>query len=120
MHLILNYYRSGGWHGFQGNLLDTISYIQRCLLSALLLVFVAIRPIIHFSNQCYTRLYHEGIDERLIIERTGHHSFKGIRRYKQTDEQQEKKISNLLQQTHWQTTQVDNHNASIPQIQIQN
>ena len=67
-----------------------------------------------------TRLYHEGIDEQLIMERTGHRSIEGIRVYKRTDEQQEKTISNLLQQTHWQNTQVDNHNESIPQIQIQN
>ena len=44
------------------------------------------------------RLYHQGVDEqKLIIERTGRHSIKGVQGYKQTAEEQVRSISNLLQ-----------------------
>ena len=68
-----------------------------------------------------TRLYHQGIDEQLIMERTGHHSIEGVRSYKRTDEKQEENISNLLQEQH--QTQVANHHqiiGSLPQLQLQN
>ena len=35
-----------------------------------------------------TRLYHAGVDEQLIMERTGHRSLDGVRRYKRTSDNQ--------------------------------
>ena len=43
-------------------------------------------------------LCHKGINEQLIMERTGHRSLEGIRSYKRTDEQQQIAVSNVLQQ----------------------
>ena len=43
-----------------------------------------------------SRLYHSGIDEQLIMERVGHCSIEGIRSYKQTNNQQQLQVSNLL------------------------
>ena len=44
-----------------------------------------------------SRLYRKGIDEQLIMERTGHRSIEGIRSYKRTDQQQQIEVSNILQ-----------------------
>ena len=46
-----------------------------------------------------SRLYHKGIDEQLIMERTGHRSLEGVRSYKRTEEQQQIAVSNVLQQS---------------------
>ena len=43
-----------------------------------------------------TRLFHAGIDEQLIMERTGHHSVDGVRSYKRTSQQQVKVLSDVL------------------------
>ena len=43
-----------------------------------------------------TRLYHAGIDEQLVMERTGHRSVEGIRNYKRTSKQQCETISDVL------------------------
>ena len=43
-----------------------------------------------------SRLYHSGLDEQLIMERTGHRSIEGIRSYKRTNSQQQQQVSNLL------------------------
>ena len=43
-----------------------------------------------------TRLYHAGIDEQLIMERTGHHSIDRVRSYKQTNEEQLAILSDIL------------------------
>ena len=45
-----------------------------------------------------SRLYQTGIDEQLIMERTGHRSIEGVRSYKITNVDQEKAVSNILQQ----------------------
>ena len=36
-----------------------------------------------------SRLYHKGIDEQLVMERTGHRNIEGVRSYKRTHEQQQ-------------------------------
>ena len=46
-----------------------------------------------------TRLYQQGADEQLIMERTGHRSLEGVRSYKRTSVTQQKAISSMLQQT---------------------
>ena len=43
-----------------------------------------------------TRLYQAGIDEQLIMEKTGHHSLEGVRSYKRTSSEQQESISDIL------------------------
>ena len=43
-----------------------------------------------------TRLFHEGVDEQLIMERTGHHSVDGVRSYKRTTSKQVMEIFDIL------------------------
>ena len=44
-----------------------------------------------------TRLYSSGVDEQLVMERTGHRSIEGIRGYKRTSLEQQENISDMLQ-----------------------
>ena len=46
-----------------------------------------------------SRLYHNGIDKQLIMERTGHRSLDGVRLYKRTNEEQQIAISRTLQKS---------------------
>ena len=46
-----------------------------------------------------TRLYKEGVDKQLIMERTGHHSIDGVRNYKRTATEQVVEISEILNNT---------------------
>ena len=43
-----------------------------------------------------TRLYQAGVDEQLIMERTGHHSVDGVRSYKRTSAEQLENMSDIL------------------------
>ncbi len=43
-----------------------------------------------------TRLYSSGIDEQLVMERTGHRSTEGIRSYKRTSTEQQVAVSDIL------------------------
>ena len=43
-----------------------------------------------------TRLYASGVDEQLVMERTGHRSIEGIRSYKRTSSKQQEAVSDLL------------------------
>jgi len=43
-----------------------------------------------------TRLFHEGLDEQLIMERTGHRSMDGVRAYERSCIQQQEEISCIL------------------------
>ena len=43
-----------------------------------------------------TRLFHESVDEQLIMERTGHRSIDGVRTYKRTSSEQHAKLSDVL------------------------
>ena len=43
-----------------------------------------------------TRLYESGVDEQLIMERTGHRSLEGVRNYKRTTSHQREVLSDLL------------------------
>lgn len=45
---------------------------------------------------CATRLYHAGVDEQLIMERTGHRSVSGVRYYKRTSDVQIAECSAVL------------------------
>ena len=43
-----------------------------------------------------TRLYQAGVDEQLVMEKTGHRSVEGVRSYKRTSEHQQQQISDIL------------------------
>ena len=43
-----------------------------------------------------TRLYQSGVDEQLVMERTGHRSLDGVRSYKRTSDCQREALSNIL------------------------
>ena len=43
-----------------------------------------------------TRLYASGVDEQLVMERTGHRSLDGVRTYKRTSNEQQVAISDVL------------------------
>ena len=43
-----------------------------------------------------TRLFQAGVDEQLIMEKTGHHSLEGIRSYKRTSSEQQEAVSDIL------------------------
>ncbi len=43
-----------------------------------------------------TRLYSSGIDEQLVMERTGHRSLEGVRSYKRTSTEQQETVSDIL------------------------
>lgn len=43
-----------------------------------------------------TRLFQAGIDEQLIMEKTGHRSLEGVRSYKRTNIKQQENISDVL------------------------
>ena len=47
------------------------------------------------KRTCATSLYHCGVDEQLIMERTGHRS-DAVRKYKQTSSVQQSEVSKLL------------------------
>ena len=43
-----------------------------------------------------TRLFQSGVEEQLIMSRTGHHSIEGIRTYKRISEEQKLALSSVL------------------------
>ena len=43
-----------------------------------------------------TRLYQSGVDEQLVMERTGHRSLDGVRSYKRTSDSQREALSDIL------------------------
>ena len=43
-----------------------------------------------------SRLYHSGVDEQLVMERTGHRSLEGVRSYKRTSDAQREALSDIL------------------------
>lgn len=43
-----------------------------------------------------TRLYQYGVDEQLVMERTGHRSLEGVRSYKRTSDEQREALSDIL------------------------
>ncbi len=55
-----------------------------------------------------TRLYQAGVDEQLIMKRTGHRSIEGVRVYKRASDDQEQVVSAILQRSSTST------NLSIP------
>ncbi len=60
-----------------------------------------------------TRLYQKGVDEQLIMERTGHRAIEGVRTYKHTNKDQEQVVSNLLQRNNNQVQLSSTPNNTI-------
>ena len=56
-----------------------------------LLVFLQNKPLLES-----TRLYQCGVDEQLVMERTGHQSLEGVRNYKRTSDMQRETLSDIL------------------------
>ena len=46
-----------------------------------------------------SRLYQSGVDEQLVMERTGHRSLEGVRSYKRTSDVQREALSDILNGT---------------------
>ena len=53
-----------------------------------------LRQTIHSTSA--TRLFHAGVNEQLIMERTGHRSLDGVRSYKCTSEHQQVALSDII------------------------
>ena len=53
-----------------------------------------------------TRLYSSGIDEQLVMERTGHRSLEGVRSYKRTSAEQQETVSDILSNAKKQCTEL--------------
>ena len=49
-----------------------------------------------FRATTTTRLYHSGVDEQLVMERTGHRSLQGVHSYKRTSDTQRESLSDIL------------------------
>ena len=52
-----------------------------------------------------TRLYQAGVDEQLIMKRTGHRSIEGVRVYKCASDEREEEVSAILQSRQLQPSQ---------------
>ena len=48
------------------------------------------------ARETATRLYQAGVDEQLIMERTGHRSLDGVRSYKRTSQEQQVTLSDIM------------------------
>ena len=67
-----------------------------------------------------TRLYASGIDEQLVMERTGHRSLEGIRSYKRTSDEQREAVSDILSNKKPCTEIALSENACVtPEVQNQ-
>ena len=60
-----------------------------------------------------TRLYSSGIDEQLVMERTGHRSVEGVRSYKRTSSEQQKNVSDILQGKKPRTDLIPVHSTEL-------
>ncbi len=69
-----------------------------------------------------TRLYQSGVDEQVVMERTGHRSLEGVRSYKRTSDSQREAVSDILNRKKpcLENTAVDCQSSSGSAIQAQN
>ena len=51
------------------------------------------------SHYHKTRLYRAGVDEQLVMERTGHQSLEGVHGYRRTSTDQQESVSDILNGT---------------------
>lgn len=75
--------------GFPTDLLDIYnkldgSVAKRCKSTGI----TGYRTNSSFRASAATRLYQAGVDEQLVMERTGHRSLEGVRSYKRTSTDQ--------------------------------
>ena len=61
-----------------------------------------------------TRLYQAGVDEQLIMEKTGHRSLEGVRSYKRTNTEQQENISDILSLTSKRKCRSTTESSYIP------
>ena len=62
-----------------------------------------------------TRLYQHGVDEQLVLERTGHRSLEGVMSYKRTSKEQRETLSDILNN---KVPRIDKHLA-VAEVQDQ-
>ena len=74
-----------------------------------------------------TRLYQAGVDEQLVMERTGHRSVYGVRCYKRTNDKQREELSDIINRTPARSAtaqstafQFNSHGLSLPSATFQN
>ena len=60
-----------------------------------------------------SRLYQSGVDEQLVMERTGHRSVEGVRSYKRTSEKQRQALSDILNQPAPVVTSLEQPSTSV-------
>ena len=66
------------------------------------------------ANNCY-KLYQAGVDEQLVMERTGHRSIERVRSYKRTSDDQRRALSNVLNRNETtvnESTAAEQHNSN--------
>ena len=63
-----------------------------------------------------TRLYQAGVDEQLVMERTGHQSLEGVRSYKRTSTDQQESMSDILNGTIAAQTTTDKCDSVVPRM----
>ena len=63
-----------------------------------------------------TRLYQSGVDEQLVMERTGHRSLEGVRSYKRTSDTQCQALSDILNCSKKTRTDSSKETCSVPTL----
>ena len=63
-----------------------------------------------------TRLYQSGVDEQLVMERTGHRSLEGVRSYKRTSDTQCQALSDILNCSKKTRTDSSKEICSVPTL----
>ncbi len=102
--------------GLQQHLWEKTSLQKLCQTCARLATYRATKPIILF-----VLLQLHGIDEQLVMERTGHRSLEGVRSYKRTSAEQQETVSDILsnakkhctQLSHPALTEISNTSTSV-------
>ena len=64
-----------------------------------MLAFLGIKPTIPYKLTATARLYQAGVDEQLIMEKTGHRSLEGVRSYKRVNIEQQENLRDILSAT---------------------
>ena len=70
-----------------------------------------------------TEMYHAGVPEKVIQERTGHLSLSGLRQYERTSGEQQRTVSRILasrENVSYQSSSVAPSSACMPTITLSN
>ena len=84
------------------------------------LVFKVTAPITSFGLQLQHGFFKKGVDEQLIMEKTGHQSLEGVRSYKRTSSTQQQHLSDILNATSTRTTDLQSADklSLVPSISV--